>query len=75
MDNLRGSIGTLDLDTINRDHDDEEFDDFQNHHNIRLIPQQDCGNDNSDRILNGNLTEPFQYPWMVIVQIIQSMSK
>lgn len=77
MDNLRGSvIGTLDLDTISRDHDDsvvDDSDDFQNHANIDLIPQKECGNDSDDRILNGNKTEPFQFPWMVIIQILQGV--
>lgn len=42
--------------------------DYSYHRNAYLLETDLCGNDNSNKIANGNKTEPFEYPWMAIIQ-------
>ncbi|XP_047120532.1 serine protease easter-like [Schistocerca piceifrons] len=37
------------------------------HPNIRLLPMDTCGQDDSDRITRGNVTAVNQYPWMALL--------
>lgn len=42
--------------------------DYSFHRNAYLLDLDRCGNDNSNKIANGNKTEPFEFPWMAIIQ-------
>ncbi|XP_049859807.1 CLIP domain-containing serine protease HP8-like [Schistocerca gregaria] len=37
------------------------------HPNLRLLPMDTCGQDDSDRVLGGNVTAVNQYPWMALL--------
>lgn len=46
---------------------DPEAPDVSNHRNLRLLPE-DCGRLDSDvRIINGNQTGLFEFPWMALL--------
>lgn len=41
---------------------------WESHLNARLIPADQCGIDNSERIWGGNRTDMEQYPWTALFQ-------
>jgi len=47
---------------------DVRIPDVTRHRNVRLIPQTNCGKfDTADRILFGNKTSLFEFPWMALL--------
>lgn len=37
------------------------------HKNLKLLPLDSCGGNTDDRIINGNKTGIFEFPWMVLI--------
>lgn len=46
-----------------------------NHPNLRLIDENTCGRYNERRILNGNKTDIFEFPWMALLEYRVDRSK
>ena len=42
--------------------------DVTRHPNVRFLDLMECGNNNQDRISNGNLTQIYEYPWMALLR-------
>lgn len=46
----------------------EEPPDVSSHPNLRLLPLNICGPVSANKIVNGNRTVLFQYPWMALIR-------
>lgn len=52
--------------TIAERQEPESSSDISDHPNSKLLPES-CGNINEDRILGGNITDFYEFPWMALI--------